>query len=680
MGASTSSGAGGGALEWSGALARSVLEAASDAILAMDERGELVAVNRAAESLFGRSESALLGGSILELIAPEERPEFDALLGLLRSGVPIPDGPCVRELSACDVDGRTFPVRVSFGTAEVGGRRLLAGSVHDLRAEQRDRERLDRSERHLRAFFQQRAALAGIVDLEGRIVDLNAAGFAALGGPREGLLGARVWEVGDDSSEADRARMRTAIERARCGVADRLELQQVGPDGSELLYVVTVTPILDDLGHPEVLLVEAVDATARRALERQLLQAQKLEAIGTLASGVAHDFNNLLTSILGSAEMALERAGDDERLARPLRRVKQAAERGAGVTAQLLAFSRSQTTQPVVFPLNEAVRALRELVVRMVPEHIEIRLDLDPDVGCVRFDRSQLDQVLLNLVVNARDAMPTGGRLVLSTRRVCWDGRSAQGERRAAGWHARVSVIDSGPGIDPALRARIFEPFFTTKETGRGTGLGLATVAWILARNESGLELESEPGAGSAFHVYLPLAPSPADHAAAHADPTSLATTAPDSRLLVVEDDPLMRELMIEVLSAEGYDVVAAESGLEALETLRKEAASIDLVITDVVLPGLGGLDLARALRALPASPPVLFMSGYSEQVLADQGGLPGGAGLLRKPFGLLELTRCVRERLEAARRIDPEPAEVAGAAHEGSDAGGADCGVPSRS
>jgi hypothetical protein len=385
------------------------------------------------------------------------------------------------------------------------------------------------------------------------------------------------------------------------------------------------------------------DLSATKNLEAQLLQSQKLEAIGTLAGGVAHDFNNLLTSILGSAELAQDFSGGDPVPARCLERIRLSAMRGSALTKQLLAFSRSQVTKPELLDLNDAVREARELFERLISEEIAVALDLDAEAGAVRIDPSQLDQVIINLVVNARDAMPHGGRLSLSTRAEFLDGEPAAALEVSAGLYAVLSIGDTGTGIPPDVQRRMFEPFFTTKGPGRGTGLGLPTVRGIIEHHGGAIDFRSRLGEGTTFRIVLPRLAEEAPVAPGPPPPKPTARLA-GKTILLVEDDPLMRELLREVLGLQDYQVLSAERPDGALELAAGQ--SVDLVITDVVMPQMTGFELARRMRADGREPRVIFMSGYTDQILADRGELGPEDLFLRKPFAIDDLTALVAEAL----------------------------------
>jgi PAS domain S-box-containing protein len=389
------------------------------------------------------------------------------------------------------------------------------------------------------------------------------------------------------------------------------------------------------------------DVTEPRRLQQQLVQAQKMEAVGRLAGGIAHDFNNLLTAILGSADLALDSlpAGVPER--EEIEEVRKAALRAADLTRQLLAFSRQQVIAPTVLNPNDAVAAADKLLRRLLGEDVELRVVLASDLAAVRVDPSQLEQVVLNLAVNARDAMPNGGKLTIETQNVELDQAYVRGHLSAQpGSYVMLAVSDTGVGMDAATQARIFEPFFTTKEKGRGTGLGLATVYGIVKQSGGWIWVYSEPGHGTTFKVYFPrvaeVAPPPA---ATPAPPASVRGT---ETVLVVEDDEMLLTLVEKVLKANGYTVLVAAHGGDAERVAAQHDGPIHLLMTDVVLPGLNGREVARRLEAVRRGIRVLYLSGYTDDAIVHHGVLEQGVAFLQKPFSPAVLGRKVREVLDS--------------------------------
>ncbi len=388
------------------------------------------------------------------------------------------------------------------------------------------------------------------------------------------------------------------------------------------------------------------DITDLKRMEEQLRQAQKMEAVGRLAGGVAHDFNNLLTIIQGYSELLLDRLSADEAAARLVNEIRNAGDRGMAIIAQLLAFGRKAVAQPALLDLNAVVADAETMLRRLIGEDLELTTTFDPSLWRVKADRAQLDQILLNLVVNARDAMPLGGRLALTTRnvRVAADAVEASPGVRP-GDYVLLSVTDTGCGMDDATKARVFEPFFTTKDVGKGSGMGLAVVYGIVQQSGGDIDVKSQPNKGASFDIYLPRCHDDApDEERVQASPSS-----PRGRetVVLVEDEDAVRHLAQEILTQHGYTVLEAKDGPDALRLCQRHAGPIDLLVTDVVMPRMSGLRLADRLRELRPQIKTLFISGYMDDVLGEHGISVGDITLLQKPFAVAALTHKVRDVLD---------------------------------
>ena len=404
-----------------------------------------------------------------------------------------------------------------------------------------------------------------------------------------------------------------------------------------------------------VCVLVVTDMTEQRLLEEQLRQSQKMDAIGRLAGGVAHDFNNLLTAILGYGDLVGTGLPKDDPLQSHVREVLKAGQRAASLTQQLLAFSRKQIVVPRVLDLNSVVREVNKMLRRIIGEDIELRVLLDPATGNVKADPGQIEQVLLNLAVNARDAMPEGGRLIIETRNIRLDEAIRERFTVHPGPHIMLAVSDSGIGMDAETQSHIFEPFFTTKEAGKGTGLGLSTVYGIVKQNGGYIWVYSEPNAGTTFKIYFPRVDEAPDDASDAACGESDAQGGGET-ILLVEDEEAVRRLVHESLGRMGYTVLPAGGGQQALEIEEKHPDRIDLVITDVVMPGMNGRELASRLSARRAGIKVVYMSGYTNNVINSQGTLEVGTTLLEKPFTFTTLARTVRRALDERRPRESPP------------------------
>lgn len=445
----------------------------------------------------------------------------------------------------------------------------------------------------------------------------------------------------------DREIVLEAVKKAfRTGESSAGEVRVRLPDGNYRWLASTGRIVRDASGKLEVVRGITLDLTHRRKLEEQLRLSQKMEAIGQLAGGVAHDFNNLLTVIRGHTELILDGAAGDPELHRNATAVQEAARRAASITQQLLAFSRRQVLQPRALEISQVVRKSTELLRRLIQSNIDLQMETAPEPLWIQADSSQLEQVLMNLVVNARDAMPTGGTLKLTTKRVLAGSPAIRPQANMPDVnYALLTVHDTGVGMDTFTQAHIFDPFFTTKETGRGTGLGLSMVYGIVKQSNGWIFVESEEGKGSAFHIFFPETQAPSEveilKSARVGKPIGRET------ILIAEDQEQVRTLTVEYLTDLGYTVLAAENGESALEMAERQSGSIHLLLTDAMMPRMSGLALSRRLRERRPGIKVLFISGYATDAAALEGIDMQDEPFLQKPFSMDELARKVRVLLD---------------------------------
>ena len=502
-------------------------------------------------------------------------------------------------------------------------------------------------ERFLKAILDTAQDGFWVVDGGGRLIDVNPAYCAMSGYSREELLRMRISDLESEESLEETA---SHIRRIREKGFDRFEARHRRKDGSPLRVAASVTFIGQERG---LMVCFLQDITERKRLEvereklgEQFRMSQKMEGIGRLAGGIAHDFNNILTVILSSAGFALEGLKDGDPLREDVLEIEKAGKRAASLTRQLLAFSRKQMLQPVPLDLNWAIVELEKMLRRIIGEDVAVELILAPDLGLVMADPGQVEQVIVNLAINARDAMPKGGKLTIETANVDLDAAyAAMHDGVVPGPHVLVRVADSGTGMDEPTRARIFEPFFTTKGPGKGSGLGLSTVYGIVAQSAGSIVVESEPGQGTTFKVYLPREASLAMPTVTA--PRAVMQIGGSETILVVEDEESVRHLAKRILSRGGYTVLAAANGAEALLLCEKHPGEIHLALTDVVMPEMGGAVFAERLAKVRPGTQIVFMSGYTDDAIGHHGVLDPGIQFIGKPFARDELLRKVRGALD---------------------------------
>ena len=483
------------------------------------------------------------------------------------------------------------------------------------------------------------------IDRGGRIVLANRRAEEIFGYTREELMGARVEMLLPDSKRAAHSRDRDDYftrPRARpMGIG--MDLAGRRKDGSEVPVEVSLSYVEIDEGVFAIAFVS--DISQRKQLEEQLLHAQKMEAVGRLAGGVAHDFNNMLTVISGYNRMILDELSTMDPLRGYAEEILKAADRAGALTNQLLAFSRRQIMQPRVFNVNAALIQTQKMLQRLIGEDIELVMNLGVNVGNIKADPGHVEQAIVNLCVNARDAMPLGGHLTIETSNVVLDENYAKTHMGVMpGDFTMIAVSDDGHGMDAETRRHIFEPFFTTKEKGKGTGLGLATVYGMVKQAGGDIWVYSEPGQGTTFKLYFPRVLEPLSESSG--TDATLARRSGGETVLVVEDEQAVRDLTVRILQQLGYAILTASSGPEALEISQTHAGHIDLLLTDVVMPNMSGRQLADHIQGSRPKTKVLFLSGYTENTVVHHGVLDAGVDFLPKPFSRENLSRKLREVL----------------------------------
>jgi PAS domain S-box-containing protein len=522
----------------------------------------------------------------------------------------------------------------------------LTGSIVDRRIKARsaEAEALRESEELLRAVIDDSPIAIIATDLELNVTRWNPAAEALLGWRAAEIIGRPYHEIVPEERLGEQVDLQDAALRGRA--TTHLQTVHRRKDGSPVDVGVSLAVLRDHESHANGFVFLLADETARKQLEARVRQSERMEAVGQLAGGVAHDFNNLLTAIHSYSEFLLADLDAGDRRREDVVAIQEAAAKAAGLTKQLLAFSRQQVRKPQMLSMNALISDISEMVRRLIPSDIRVTLELAEDLGEVNADPSQLEQVVVNLLVNARDALPAGGEILVRTANATVGGAN---ETRLAevppGEYVMLCVRDHGTGMPPEVLARIFEPFFTTKPPGKGTGLGLATVYGVVQQNEGHITVESVPGEGSTFRVYFPRINAPARLA----EPATVARSIPrgSETILLVEDNDMVLAAVRRTLTRAGYRVLEAKNGTKAIQVYDQNAGAIDLVITDLVMPEMGGYDLERVLRSRDPGVRVLFISGYSKESLARPATVPEGSVYLAKPFTAEELCTHVREALD---------------------------------
>jgi two-component system, cell cycle sensor histidine kinase and response regulator CckA len=520
--------------------------------------------------------------------------------------------------------------------------RVAAQAEADAAGARQHEDALRASEERYRLLADSMHDVVTLLEPDGRVLFISPSVTDRLGWEVEDVIGHNAFEYVHPD---DRRRLEPSLRPPAGAAAGAIAWRCRCRDRSWRWLETNVTVLAEDASGRRRVLWTSRDVTDRKGLEDQLRQAQKMEAIGRLAGGVAHDFNNVLTVILGYASNLEYTVDPDDAIAPQVAEIRVAAERAARLTQQLLAFSRQQVLQPRVLDINAIVRQQGTSLQRMIGTHVVLEADLDPGVWPVLVDPGQVEQIFMNLVANARDATPAGGTVTIRTRRSSNRApRQEQGVPMPAGDWVLFEVIDTGSGMPPTVAARIFEPFFTTKPVGQGTGLGLSMVYGIIKQSGGYVFCESAPGQGTTLRVYLPRAIS-AMETSVGARKLDIAGTG---TVLVVEDEPAVRTLIVSVLRGQGLQVLEAGSGREALAVLDGHTSGIDLLITDVIMPEMTGVEVARRVHAEMPRVPVLYMSGYTDDVLLHEHAVPGAA-FLQKPFPPDVLLRRVKQMLEPA-------------------------------
>jgi two-component system cell cycle sensor histidine kinase/response regulator CckA len=600
-------------------------------------------VNRAAVEHYGYTRDEFLSMTLLDVRPPSEVPKF-----LEGTAALVPGTGQKRRRKHVKKDGGAIEVEVISHVLE-GDAPAVFALVHDITDRlRREAEVRETTERLNLALMASRTGVWTWDAVNDRIVwDANT--YEIYGIP-EGQFGGKFADLMAVIHPEDRDNTIRDVKNSQGESSEfAIEFRAVRPDESIRFVASRGRAFHDDSGQLVRVTGVSQDVTEQRKLAEQLRQAQKMEAIGQLAGGIAHDFNNVLNVILGYSKMLLASSTPHDPAYRRLDEIRKAGERAAALTHQLLAFSRKQVLQPRVVNLGETLAEMEQMVQRIIGEHIQVVTQVDDDLGQVKIDPTQAHQVVLNLVVNARDAMPDGGALTMEASNADLDESAARTHGLAAGRYVMLAVSDNGVGMTPEIRQRVFEPFFTTKGTGQGTGLGLATVYGIVQQSGGHIWLYSEAGIGTTFKIFLPRVDEPREDRLSEPEER---IAGGDETILVVEDDPAVRGLVEEVLKPTGYHVITAENGEVAIRTAEEWKGPIDLVLTDIVMPKMGGKEVADRLVVMRPGIKVMFMSGYTGNAIAQHGTLDAGVAFIQKPFTPDALCAKIRAVLNARSGI----------------------------
>ena len=640
-------------------LSIDLLEALPDAVVAVDHTGTIVQVNSQAQELFGYKRSEMVGRKV-EMLVPEgdrgqhrhHRETYSKTPKTRRMGANL-------DLSGRRRDGSKFPVEISLSPVATDKGALVLSAIRDMSDRKKIAEELRcaNDELHRRTAEQlseYHSRLLSIIDssedailskdLNGTITSWNKGAERIYGYTPDEVVGKNISLLipGDRPDEIPEILRKIG----RGEKVEHHESARITKDGRRLDVSVSVSPLRNTAGAIVGASAIARDVTAQKRAESQLRQSQKMEAIGRLAGGVAHDFNNILGIINACAEFLRDRIDPASEPSLYVENIRKAIERGRSLTKQMLAFSRTPSVQPRVFDLNDRVRDISKLLRPLMGDDVDIIIVPKTTSAIIEADPGQFDQIVVNLAVNARDAMPRGGKLILETSLVKFDETFTDRlQSMAAGNYVMLAVSDTGTGMDTVTVSHIFEPFFTTKEPGKGTGLGLATVYGIVKQGGGNILVYSEPGQGTTFKIYFPSA----EHKIGVGSKPEIETISPKRQgatILLVEDDAIMRGLTRQLLMEHGYTVVEADDGRSALEWVDAHPDNIDLVLTDVVMRRMSGPDLVDRLSARNPALKVVFMSGYTGELMANREVLKPGVILLEKPFSRTALLNTIHATL----------------------------------
>jgi two-component system, cell cycle sensor histidine kinase and response regulator CckA len=617
-----------------------ILEAIPNPIIVASQDEKIVLVNGLAEELFSCDREQMLGRCVEELVSECSRDQYRASFSELLQR----PGRVKLNLYALAKDGREFPVEVNF-TQLIAGKNISILNAFSNCSNGFESARAQTIAREKRYFelFENASDILFTLDRAGKCTSLNKSGEQILGYKIAEALSMDILQV---ASLEHHDKIRAALSKVAAGdILQTIELDVITKDGRRVPLEVSAKPIYQQ-GKTIGIQGIARDISERRLLQKQLVQAQKMEAVGRLAGGVAHDFNNILTIIGCYSDLLLGELRPGDPKLEYVQQIKGAGKKGSWLALQLLAFSRTQARSPRVLDINTVVSECTKMLDRIIGKDIQVHTRLSPDIGTIKADPGQIEQIVLNLAVNARDAMPDGGQFDISTHNTELDGTYVASHLGAhEGSYVTLEVSDTGQGLNAETQMHIFEPFFTTKEAGKGTGLGLSTVYGIVKQNNGYIWVDSQSSQGTKVTIHLPRT----QEVICSAHPTESAVKAEFKTILLVEDEESVRNILVRILKDSGYNVLVAKNSEEALFLSRTYEKSIHLLITDILIPGMNGHELARAISGWKPATRVLFISGCTEEVVDQHGIHDMEAHFLQKPFQRNQLLEKIHSLLDKA-------------------------------
>ena len=619
----------------------------------IDSEGKITRANRTELEMLGYTEEEILGRYVWEFIVEQESQQNvkEKLAGIIPAGHAF-------ERTYQRKEGIPIPVLIEDRLIKNSEGRIIGmrSTLQNISERKQIEEALRSSEEKYRTILENIEDGYYEVDIAGNLTFFNDSFCRIYGYPREELMGMNDRQYTDQENAKKLFQAFNKVYRTGESTKE-FDWEIIRKDGTKRCIDASVSLMKDSSGNRIGFRGIVRDVTDRKQIEQekailqeQLRQSQKMEAIGQLAGGVAHDFNNLLTLIKGYSQLSLQELREDDPLKPNIEEIRRAADKAAGLTRQLLAFSRRQILEMKVLDLNTVLSNLDKMLRRVIGEDIELVTILAEDLGRVKTDPGQIEQVIMNLAVNARDAMPQGGKLIIETANVGLDEKYARNHIAVKpGRYVMLSVSDTGVGMAPEVKERVFEPFFTTKGRGKGTGLGLSMVYGIVKQSSGNIWVYSEPGKGTTFKIYLPRVDEPLEELKERVETKELPRG--EETILVVEDNEEVRKLAMRVLQTQGYEVLGAPEGMEAFLLCEEREGPIDLLVTDVVMPKMSGRELAERIASIRPEIKVLYMSGYTDNAIVHHGILSEGINYIQKPFTVESLIRKVREVLDQSSK-----------------------------